>query len=255
MRQVVLDTETTGLNVEKGHRIIEIGCIELYERRRTGRRFHRYLNPEREIDAGALQVHGLDETFLRDKPKFAEIASEFLEFISDAELIIHNAAFDVAFLEAEFSLLSRADRFHDPDRILDTLALARQRFPGQKNSLDALCKRLGVDNAHRELHGALLDADLLCEVYLALTAGQGALELGLVAGFAQQDPAMQVVWADARRVKLWLAPPEEVQLHEKRLDALDRACKTGSIWRRMDAAAAEGAEAVPPSLVAAATNL
>ena len=190
MRQVVLDTETTGLSAEKGHRVIEIGCIELVERRPTGARFHRYLNPEREIDQGALEVHGITEEFLRDKPRFAEVAAELLAFIDGAELVIHNAAFDVAFLDAELERLGGGDRVATRARVIDTLLLARDRYPGQKNSLDALCKRLGVDNSHRELHGALLDAALLAEVYLAMTAGQAALALALAQRFGQRrEPA------------------------------------------------------------------
>src|SRR6188768_1055501 len=180
MRQVVLDTETTGLEVGKGHRLIEIGCIELLERRPTQRKFHRYLNPQRTIDEGARAVTGISDDFLLDKPLFAQIADELLEFIGDAELIIHNAAFDLAFLDAE---LASADPRHGSlsarASVLDTLALAREKYPGQRNSLDALCKRLEIDNSHRELHGALLDAQLLAEVYLAMTAGQGALDFAL----------------------------------------------------------------------------
>jgi len=180
MRQVVLDTETTGLEVELGHRIIEIGCIELLNRRATGRHFHRYLNPEREVEEGALAVHGLTRARLAAEPKFADIGAELLQFIEGSELIIHNAAFDVAFLEREFALLAGAAPvvIGDLCRILDTLMLARERHPGQRNSLDALCKRYGIDNSHRELHGALLDARILADVYLAMTGGQSLLALG-----------------------------------------------------------------------------
>src|SRR5512138_1712635 len=182
MRQIVFDTETTGLEPELGHRIIEIGAIELVNRRRTGRQFHRYLCPDREIDSGAAQVHGLTNEFLRGQPRFGEIAQELREFLSGAELIIHNAAFDVAFLDAEFARLETVGaepipRTRDVCAVLDTLPMARQMHPGQRNSLDALCKRYSVDNSHRDLHGALLDADLLLEVYLAMTGGQGALTL------------------------------------------------------------------------------
>ena len=178
MRQIVLDTETTGLEPELGHRIIEIGCVELVNRRTTGRTFHKYLNPERAIDEGALAVHGISRADLDGKPKFAEIVEELLLFISGAELVIHNAAFDVAFLESE---LARAQG--QPQtvaglcRVLDTLALARSMHPGQRNNLDALCKRYSIDNSRRELHGALLDARILADVYLAMTGGQGALAL------------------------------------------------------------------------------
>jgi len=180
MRQVVLDTETTGLNVEEGHRIIEIGCVELLNRRASGRHFHRYVNPERDIEHGALAVHGLTRERLAQEPRFAEVAAELLEFIRGAELIIHNAAFDVAFLEREFALMAAEPPLlvREICRIVDTLTLARERHPGQRNSLDALCKRYGIDNSHRQLHGALLDARILADVYLAMTGGQSLLALG-----------------------------------------------------------------------------
>jgi DNA polymerase III subunit epsilon len=179
MRQIVLDTETTGLEVERGHRIIEIGCVELLNRRPTGRHFHRYLNPEREIDEAAQAVHGLTRARLEQEPKFAHIASALLEFIEGSELIIHNAVFDIAFLEREFALLGLATPVlvRDLCQVLDTLVLARERHPGQRNSLDALCKRYSIDNSHRELHGALLDARILADVYLAMTGGQSVLAL------------------------------------------------------------------------------
>lgn len=181
MRQVVLDTETTGLSWEKGNRIVEIGCIELLERRPTGRHFHRYFNPGREMEAGAQEVTGLTLEFLQDKPRFETAVDEFLDFIRGAELIIHNASFDVGFLDYELSRVGEhLGRVTDHASVLDTLAMARERYPGQRNSLDALCRRLGVDNAHRKLHGALLDAELLAEVYLGMTSGQA--DLGLVAG-------------------------------------------------------------------------
>ena len=176
MRQIVLDTETTGLQTEEGHRIIEIGCIELVNRKFTGKRLHHYINPQREIDAGALEVHGITQAFLQSKPLFAEISMELLDFIQDAELIIHNAPFDLGFMHYELSLLDRNWKpLTDRCRIVDTLQLARQLHVGQRNSLDALCKRYGVDNTQRELHGALLDAHLLAQVYLAMTGGQGSL--------------------------------------------------------------------------------
>ncbi len=178
MRQVVLDTETTGLEPQAGHRIIEIGAVELAGRRLTGHRFHHYLNPEREIDEGAREVHGIDEGFLADKPRFANIAGELLAFLEGAELVIHNAAFDLAFLNAELGrVYPERPPLEDHLPVVDTLALARERHPGQRNSLDALCARYGVDNSRRELHGALLDAELLAEVFLAMTGGQAALEL------------------------------------------------------------------------------
>jgi DNA polymerase-3 subunit epsilon len=178
MRQIVLDTETTGLEPELGHRIIEIGCVELVNRRPTGRTFHKYLNPERAIDEGALAVHGITRADLDGKPKFAEVVEELLLFISDAELVIHNAAFDVAFLDAELAKIQGQPRTVAAlCRVLDTLALARSMHPGQRNNLDALCKRYSIDNSRRELHGALLDARILADVYLAMTGGQGALAL------------------------------------------------------------------------------
>jgi len=178
MRQIILDTETTGLDVNEGHRIIEVGCVELVSRRPTGRHFHRYINPERDIDEGAAAVHGIRWAQLENEPRFAEIASELLEFIDGAELIIHNASFDLGFLNAELRRLDAAALVLEQRcAVLDTLLLAREMHPGQRNSLDALCKRYGVDNSKRDLHGALLDARILADVYLAMTGGQSALEL------------------------------------------------------------------------------
>jgi DNA polymerase-3 subunit epsilon len=231
MRQIVLDTETTGLNADRGHRIIEIGCVELCERRRTGRVFQRYLNPERAIDAGAQEVHGISDEFLRDKPRFGEIVGEFIEFVRGAELIIHNAAFDLAFLDAEFALLGGRGRISDHVTVLDTLSLARERYPGQRNGLDALCKRLGVDNSHRDLHGALLDASLLADVYLAMTAGQASLTLAAdVAVAAASGPAVRA--ASVAKVRLLRADAEESRRHEARLDGVAKACKGAVVWRR-----------------------
>lgn len=175
MRQIALDTETTGLSPQDGHRIIEIGCIEMLNRKITGNNFHCYINPEREIDSGAVAVHGITNDFLQDKPKFNEVLEPLISFINGTELIIHNAPFDVGFLNSELKLLGRAQNLQDHCTIFDTLVLARQRHPGQKNSLDALCKRYNVDNAHRQLHGALLDAELLARIYLIMTGGQGSL--------------------------------------------------------------------------------
>jgi DNA polymerase-3 subunit epsilon len=181
MRQIILDTETTGLEVAQGHRLIEIGCLELVGRRLTGRQFHKYLNPEREIDEGASAVHGLTLAKLQREPKFADIAQELLAFIEGAELVIHNAPFDVGFLNAELARLdAKATTLESRCTVLDTLSLARKMHPGQRNSLDALCKRYGVDNSKRELHGALLDARILADVYLAMTGGQSTLELSEV---------------------------------------------------------------------------
>lgn len=232
MRQVVLDTETTGLTVEKGNRIVEIGCVELLERRPTGRVFHRYLNPQRDIEQGALEVTGLTREFLSDKPLFAEVVDEFIDFVRGAELVIHNAAFDMGFLENELALLGgRHGRLADMVSVTDSLALARERFPGQRNGLDALCRRFGIDNSHRELHGALLDAQLLAEVYLSLTAGQGDLELAVseeararrragTAGAAAMGAALPAV-----RV-----PADEAAAHRARIAAIARAAGGTAVW-------------------------
>jgi DNA polymerase III subunit epsilon len=229
MRQVVLDTETTGLEVGKGHRVIEIGCIELLERRPTQRRFHRYLNPQRAIDEGARAVTGISDDFLLDKPLFAQIADELLDFIGDAELIIHNAAFDLAFLDAEFEIAGLSQRgLGGRVPVLDTLALAREKYPGQKNSLDALCRRLEVDNTHRELHGALLDAELLADVYLAMTAGQGDLGLAAAGGYV---PIRATLTATARlALKVLAASAQELAAHAARLTAIDKASKGLCRW-------------------------
>jgi len=232
-RQIVLDTETTGLEAGRGHRIIEIGCVELVERRPSGRTFHRYLNPDRASEAGALAVHGISDEFLADKPRFAEIAEEWLEFIRGAELLIHNAAFDVGFLDAELALAgARHGCVADHARVIDTLAMAREKYPGQKNTLDALCKRLGVDNTHRELHGALLDARLLAEVWLAMTAGQSALS------FAMDTPAAATPDIGSIAIAKTVVLRASVQAqtaHAARLDALDRASANGSLWRKLEA--------------------
>jgi len=230
MRQVVLDTETTGLSWEKGNRIVEVGCIELVERRPTGRHFHRYFNPGREMEAGAQEVTGLTLDFLRDKPRFETAVDELLDFVRGAELIIHNASFDVGFLDYELSLAgAHYGRITDHAGVLDTLAMARERYPGQRNSLDALCRRLGVDNAHRKLHGALLDAELLAEVYLGMTSGQG--DLGLVA--AESEVAVRsgpVATGVASAVRVVLrAEAAELEAHEARLRRI--AGKAGkSLW-------------------------
>jgi DNA polymerase-3 subunit epsilon len=235
-RQIVLDTETTGLEVSRGHRVIEIGCVELIERRRSGRVFHRYLNPGRAVDEGALAVHGLTDAFLADKPAFAAVVDEWLAFIAGAELIIHNAAFDVAFLDAELGLLAHArGRVADHAGVVDTLALARERYPGQKNSLDALCRRLGVDNTHRELHGALLDASLLADVYLAMTAGQVAFELALEPATSESAARTARSGGTHAGLRRHIAPREDIEAHERRLDALDRSVKGVCLWRRAEA--------------------
>ena len=195
MRQIVLDTETTGLEVSLGHRIIEIGCVELVNRRETGNHWHHYFNPDREIDAGAFEVHGIGNDFLQDKPRFADLAEEFYEYVKGAELIIHNAAFDIGFLNYELDLLTMPTQpLDEACSVLDTLALARQKHPGQKNNLDALCKRYDIDNSQRSLHGALLDARILADVYLAMTGGQTSLGLD-----AEQGGEVVVESGEVRR--------------------------------------------------------
>jgi len=232
-RRIVLDTETTGLEVGRDHRVIEIGCVELVDRTPSGRQFHQYLNPGRPSDPGAIAVHGISDEFLRDKPRFAEIVDEWLAFIEGAELLIHNAAFDVSFLDTELKLAgAQYGRVGDHAVIVDTLALAREKYPGQKNTLDALCRRLGVDNTHRELHGALLDARLLADVWLAMTAGQGALALGAeepAAAAARPRPAAADL---ATRPVVLHADAADIEAHRARLDAIDRVCPEGSVWRR-----------------------
>jgi DNA polymerase-3 subunit epsilon len=232
MRQIVLDTETTGLEWKKGNRVVEIGCVELVERRLTGRTWHRYIRPDRDFEAGAAEVTGLTLEFLADKPRFEEIVDEFLAFIDGAQLVIHNAEFDIGFLDYELSLLGpRYGRMRDRVTVEDSLELARQRYPGQRNSLDALCKRLGVDNSHRQLHGALLDAQLLAEVYLALTAGQGEI------GFSTPEPVPQagnagpvVAVSVATGPRPRIEPTEEeLAMHAARVEAI-RAKASRCLW-------------------------
>ena len=244
MRQIVLDTETTGLEWKKGNRVVEIGCVELAERRPTGRTWHSYLNPKREFEPGAQEVTGLTLDFLADKPLFEDVVDDFLAFVDGAELVIHNAAFDIGFLDSELRLLG-GSRGCMADRVsvLDSLDMARQRYPGQRNSLDALCRRLGVDNAHRQLHGALLDAQLLAEVYLALTAGQSEI------GFAATEPA-----AGGSATMLASAPPagprprvevapEEMALHLARVESI-RAGAGRCVWDAVEEAREPEAAAV-----------
>ncbi len=232
-RQIVLDTETTGLHARLGDRVIEIGCIELLSRNVTDRHFHRYLNPEREIEEGAAKVHGLTGEFLADKPKFAGIAKEFVDYISGAELIIHNAAFDVEFLDQELSLAGMKRLSEYCPSIVDTLAMARELHPGKRNGLDALCERYAINNSHRTLHGALLDARLLAEVYLALTRGQESLVMELEAPTAAAVAAARI---DAKKLTVLRATGEELQEHEKILDVIDKAAQErgGSLWRLLN---------------------
>lgn len=233
MRQVVLDTETTGLDVRKGHRVIEIGCVELLERRSSGRSFHFYLNPDRAIDEGARAVHGIDDAFLRDKPRFRDIAVEFLAFVAGAEIIAHNAAFDIGFLDAELALASTGTgSLREHSRILDTLQLAREKYPGQQNSLNALCKRLDIDNRHRELHGALIDAHLLADVYLAMTAGQGDLGLAVESEEYANAKAMTRVPLAGITLRVQRASAVELEVHRVRLEAINRKSDGACVWRQ-----------------------
>ena len=234
MRQIVLDTETTGLEPEQGHRIIEIGCVELVNRRLNGRHFHQYVRPDRLIDPAAFAVHGISDAALEDKPRFSDVAEAFLSFVDGAELIIHNAPFDVGFLNHELARLG-ADQppIESCCSVLDTLALARELHPGQRNNLDALCKRYAVDNSGRELHGALLDAEILAEVYLAMTGGQESLDLSAVAP-AKQGDAPSGERAARGRLRVIRACDEEFEAHRERLRAIDEASDGGCLWRRMD---------------------
>ena len=230
MRQVALDTETTGMDIAAGNRILEIGCIEIVQRVVTGRKFHVYLNPDRDSEPGALQVHGLTREFLADKPQFADVVDELLDFIDGAELLIHNASFDLGFLNHELKLLSRTGRIEDQYAVLDTLTLARQLHPGQRNSLDALCKRYSVDATARTLHGALLDSELLADVYLALTAGQAALSLDLAVESVEQRLSV-----DPRRLPRRTIVPSNADLerHSKRVEALVKIAGDAVVWRQM----------------------
>jgi len=233
MRQIVLDTETTGLEPEQGHRIIEIGCVELVERELTGRHYHVYINPEREVEDSAIEVHGITNAYLADKPLFREIADEFLEFIRGAELVIHNAPFDVGFMDHEFAKL-KGDypKTRDVCTITDSLKLARKKHPGQKNNLDILCRRYGIDNSQRDLHGALLDAEILALVYLAMTGGQTALSLGSSSGDEGGVTPIKRL-ADSRApLKVIAAAEEESRRHEEFLDAM--AKKATVLWRETD---------------------
>ena len=237
MRQIVLDVETTGLEAAAGHRIIEIGCVELANRRPTGQKFHRYLNPEREIDAGALAVHGIDLSRLLQAPRFADIAAELVTFIDGAELIIHNAPFDVGFLDAEFARLQGMRPVAQFCKVLDTLALARSLHPGQRNGLDALCKRYNVDNSKRELHGALLDAGILVDVYLAMTGGQSALALDSAAQNAAARGQANVPLCRAAGITITVpaASDEELRQHEALLAIIDKASGGKLLWRQPSA--------------------
>ncbi len=232
MRQIFLDTETTGLEHKLGHRIIEIGCVEMRNRRLTNRHFHRYLNPEREIDAGALSVHGISLEFLQDKPRFAEVAAEFLDFVRGAELIIHNAAFDIGFLNTELARLDMAPIGTVCHGVQDTLRMAKDLHPGKKNNLNALCERYGVDNSHRTLHGALLDAEILAEVYVAMTRGQESLIMDLSQDTTPQTAAAAQAQSSAPRKPQCVitASEDELAQHELVLAAIQKESKGKCLW-------------------------
>lgn len=231
MRQIVLDTETTGLEVTQGHRVIEIGCIEIVHRRVTDQTFHQFLNPDRDIDEGALAVHGITQEFLSNKPKFSKIADDLIQFINGAELIIHNASFDIGFINEE---LSRANHdvtdIRDCCKVYDSLEHARKMHPGQKNSLDALCKRYEIDNSHRELHGALLDAQILADVYLAMTGGQTALRLSAEIGQSGNNSVSNTENIKRPELKVIYANDDELCAHEVFLNKIEQESESGCVW-------------------------
>ena len=233
MRQIVLDTETTGLSAEAGDRIIEIGCVELINRKLTGRHFHYYLNPERESHEDALKVHGITTEFLQDKPKFAAIVDDFIAYIQDADIIIHNASFDIGFLNKELELAGKPAFKDHVGKVLDTLSMAKEIYPGKRNSLDALCDRLGVNNAARTLHGALLDAELLADVYINLTRGQDAL---LIDNEGHSEDGVHQPLADYSQMQFKVIDPTaaELQLHEEVLQKIDKASGGKTIWREAE---------------------
>ena len=236
VRQIVLDTETTGLETKEGHRLIEIGCVELVNRRATGNNYHQYIQPDREIDAGAIAVHGITNEFLYDKPRFAEVAQAFIEYVNGAELVIHNAAFDIGFLNYELGMLpGKKIKVEAHCQVLDTLIMARKRHPGQPNNLDALCRRYHIDNSNRQLHGALLDAQILADVYLAMTGGQFKLML------EDEDTSSQTgvsgIWrvsADRPRLQVIQPSEEELAAHNDKLALLDKESGEPCLWRRLE---------------------
>lgn len=234
-RQIVLDTETTGLEPSQGHRIIEIGCVELINRRLTGRHYHQYINPEREIDEGAMAVHGITNEDVASKPVFAAVVDEFREFISGAELVIHNAPFDVGFMDHEFALLNKGfSKTSDICGVLDTLVMARNKHPGQKNNLDALCKRYGVDNSARDLHGALLDAEILADVYLFMTGGQTSLALGADGesnnGDGQSAETIRRIASGRPALNIIRASAQELESHQAKLEAINKSSDGNCVW-------------------------
>lgn len=233
-RQIILDTETTGLEPGDGHRIIEIGCVEIRNRRRSDRMFHQYLNPDRAIEDGAFEVHGISNEFLADKPVFADIAQDLIDFIRDSEIIIHNAPFDVAFINAELKRLGKKwGRLEDYCRITDTLVMARELHPGQKNSLDALCSRYQIDNSQRDLHGALLDAQILLDVYLAMTGGQGSLSLEDEKTGPGNTVSHTMLDRDRGPLRLIAPTEEELLAHRQRLEAIDKDSGGKCVWLKV----------------------
>lgn len=237
MRQIVLDTETTGLEPSQGHRIIEVGCVELIDRKLTGNHFHRYIKPERDIDEGAIEVHGITNEFLADKPLFADIADELLDYLRGAQLVIHNAPFDVGFLDHEYRLLDKSFvGISEHCKVLDTLVMAREKHPGQKNNLDALCKRYEVDNSQRDLHGALLDAEILADVYLLMTGGQTALSLGSQSEGGAKDGAETIRRLSSERPPLVViqATEQELALHQEKLNVIESAAEEECLWRKVE---------------------
>ncbi len=237
MRQIVLDTETTGLEPSQGHRIIEVGCVEVVDRRLTGNHFHKYIRPDRDIDEGAIEVHGITNEFLADKPLFEEIAKELMDYMQGAELVIHNAPFDIGFLDAEYKRLDKSfGSVSDVCGVLDTLVMARQKHPGQKNNLDALCKRYTVDNSQRDLHGALLDAEILADVYLLMSGGQTALSLSTQSSSGNQGGGGdEIIRLDSNRPPLTViqASDEEVAAHEAKLKVIEKSSGEESLWRKV----------------------
>lgn len=247
MRQILLDTETTGIDPKDGHRLIEIGCVEMISRRLTGNNFHEYVNPEREVDEEATQVHGFTWDDLKDKQLFAQVADSFVQYIDGAELIIHNAPFDVGFLDAELQAINqqlgeeRYGRIEDYCKVFDTLAFARRRHPGQRNSLDALCKRYNIDNSSRTLHGALLDSEILADLYLTMTGGQTMLLLGgdeddEMSGIVRDlmSTVRRVAFEDQQHLRVHLATDEEVQAHQAKLELISKKAGQTSLWQQME---------------------
>lgn len=236
MRQVVLDTETTGIDPKQGHKIIEIGCVEMVDRKFTNNHFHVYINPDRKVEAEAFRVHGISDEFLSDKPRFHEIAQPFFEFIKGAELLIHNAPFDVGFIDHEFALIDQTLKVADICTVFDTLAFARKKHPGQKNNLDALCRRYGIDNSHRELHGALLDSEILADVYLLMTGGQTSLGLNSEDGDGLSNDAsisIQKLAAGRPKLNVISASTAELESHNERLEMIEQSAGK-VLWKMLN---------------------